>query len=115
MKKIFVIVPALAVLFSCAKIAELSQDETQASALSVVTTFEATPDAGVIPDEEGKATINPTDGVVSWEAGDAILVSNGSTQAVYTYDENEDYTDKIIIIAASKDANDAVNIIPFWQ
>ena len=89
MKKIFVIVPALAVLFSCAKIAELSQDETQASALSVVTTFEATPDAGVIADDEGKATINPTDGVVSWEAGDAILVSNGSTQAVYTYDEND--------------------------
>ncbi len=83
----FLLLPA--VLLSCAKIAELAQDETQGSALSLITTFEATPDAGVIADEEGKATINPTDGVVSWEAGDAILVSNGSTRAVYTYDEND--------------------------
>ncbi len=83
----FLLLPAA--LLSCAKIAELAQDETQVSALSLITTFEATPDAGVIADEEGKATINPTDGVVSWEAGDAILVSNGSTRAVYTYDEND--------------------------
>ena len=85
MKKIFAFLLVSAALFSCAKIAELAQDETQGSALSLITTFEATSENL----EECKASVNPTSGTVSWEDGDAILVSNGSAQAVYTYDPGD--------------------------
>ena len=34
---------------------------------------------------ECKATVNTSTGAVQWEDGDNILVSNGSTSAVYTY------------------------------
>ena len=90
MKRIFVCLLVSAALFSCAKSAELSQDEAPASALSVITAFDAAADAEIVPDsEDGRASVNPASGVVSWEAGDAILVSNGTAQAVYAYDESD--------------------------
>ena len=50
-----------------------------------------------------------------WNNGGGRLDFYNEYGKLYSYDENENYTDKMIIIAASKDANDAINIIPFWQ
>ncbi|MCR4565423.1 MAG: hypothetical protein K5651_04955 [Bacteroidales bacterium] len=85
MKKLFVLLFASAALFSCAKIAEPVQDENASSAPSIITTFVASSENI----EESRASVNPSTGAVGWEAGDAILVSNGIAQAVYAYDESD--------------------------
>lgn len=81
--KRFVILPAIcfALAISCAK--ESLVEATAENA--VITSFEASSDNVVIDDESLRASVNPVSGGVSWEEGDAILVSNGSEQAVFTY------------------------------
>ena len=85
MKKLLVLLFVSAALFSCAKMAEQPQDENVSSAASIITAFEASSENF----EEVKASVNPASGIVGWEVGDAILVSNGVSQAIFTYNEND--------------------------
>ena len=85
MKKIFILLFVSVALFSCTRMAEPARNEAQDSTPAVIKTFEVSSESM----EEGKASVSPSSGVVCWEEGDAILVSNGAAQAIYTYDEND--------------------------
>ncbi len=83
------ILPLLAISFalavSCAKEPVAGHPAENVN----ITSFEASSENAILNGEPLRATVNPASGVVSWEEGDAILVSNGSAQAVFVYQKED--------------------------
>lgn len=79
-RNILVLFGLVALVCSCAKEME---EITPDGASQTITYFTANSENAY----ESKATVNTSTGAVQWENGDNILVSNGTSQATFTYNE----------------------------
>lgn len=89
MKKISIALFILALSISsssCQKEEQINESSSQSS--EIIKSFSAEIKDAHIDEEFTKAAVNVSDGKVTWEENDQIMVSNGSASAVFTYDSD---------------------------
>lgn len=89
MKKISIALFILALSISsssCQKEEQINESSSQSG--EIIKSFSAEIKDAHIDEEFTKAAVDVSDGKVTWEENDQIMVSNGSTSAVFTYDSD---------------------------